>query len=426
MRMLKFIKSQVNQFQLGGTTVLVRRMELLFRKLFKLAVYFLAIPTVLIMRLIRPRLLVRLNCLVSTRIGHFSANTEIYLCERDAGINVPKQRFIDVSFLGGKVCNQQLAIMWKRIIRIWPAWMLGRIYRVNQLIPGGKPHEIASTDGRDIYNLYDRFPPHLQFTFEEEARGEAGLRSMGIPQGAQFVCLNVRDCAYLDGYLSNDNEYHNYRDSDIQNCMLAAEALAARGYFVVRMGANVQTAINSTHPKVVDYANNGMRSDFMDNYLGSKCFFAISTGSGWDAIPEIHRRPIVYINFGPVGNLCTFRKLTISIVKHHYSLKESDELALSEIFTHGVGFCLRTSDYESKGVDLIENTPEEIHDVAIEMAERLNGTWQAYPDDELLQKRFWEKFPNDTIDTNTGYPLHGEIRARFGASFLRNNPKWLQ
>jgi hypothetical protein len=87
---------------------------------------------------------------------------------------------------------------------------------------------------------------------------------------------------------------------------------------------------------------------------------------------------------------------------------------------------MHTSDYESKDVDLIENTPEEIRDVAIEMAERIAGTWQAHPEDEALQQRFWEIFPTNAVDAYEVKPLHGEIRARFGAAYLRNNPEWLQ
>jgi putative glycosyltransferase (TIGR04372 family) len=399
----------------------------LLRKVFKLPRYSLAILAVLIIRLIRPWLLVRLGGLNSIRIGHFAINTEIYLCERDAGINVPNQRHVDLFFMHKPICNQQLAIMWQRVLRIWPSWILGPIKRVNLLIPGGKPHDIYLAKARDINNFLDRFPPHLQFTPEEETRGETGLLAMGIPAEAQFVCLNVRDHAYLDSHLPyRDWNYHNYRNTDIQNYVMSAEELAERGYYVIRMGVKVHAAINSTHPKVIDYATNGMRSDFMDIYLAEKCFFVISTGSGWDSVPSVQRRPIVFVNHLPVGYLYTFTKLKISIVKHYFSLDENRELSLSEIFARGVGFCLETSDYETKGVELIENTPEEIRDVAIEMAERLNGTWQAHPEDKALQQRFWEIFTIDALNAYNGKPLHGKIHASFGAAFLRNNPEWLK
>jgi len=230
----------------------VSKIKLLFRKILKLPLYGLAIPAVLIMRLIRPWLLVRLCGLISTRIGHFAGNTELYLCEYKAGINVPSQRHIDIFYMGGKpICNQQLTIMWHRLLRIWPAPILGPIAIINQLIPGGKLHEIGNFvhGDRDVHNLLDRFPPHMQFSTEEESHGEAGLRAMGLPIGAQFVCLMVRDSTYLDSIKSINWNYHNYRDSDIQNYVLAAEELAERGYFVIRMGAKVHAAINSDHQR---------------------------------------------------------------------------------------------------------------------------------------------------------------------------------
>ncbi|MBT7950893.1 MAG: TIGR04372 family glycosyltransferase, partial [Gammaproteobacteria bacterium] len=412
-RLKKFIKRNIYQIKQGGRKVLVRKIKLLFglffRGLFNTPLYILAIPAVLIMRIIKPWLLVRLGRLISSRIGHFAANTELYLCERDAGINVPNQPHIDVFYMPLKpICNQQLAIMWHRVLRIWPAWILEPINVVNLLIPGGKSHEIDNnTQGdRDVHNLLDQIPPHLQVTTEEEIRGEAGLRSMGIPIGAPFVCLTVRDNAYLAAHLAHGNSdpfnYHNYRDSDVQNYVLAAEALADRGFFVIRMGAKVHAAINSTHPKVLDYATNDMRSDFMDIYLGAKCAFCISVGTGFDAVPLIFRRPIAYVNMVPAGYLFTFSDQFVGIFKHHLDADSKRELSLSEIFARGVGFCVHTSDYETKGVDLNENTPEEIRDVAIEMAERLADTWQAHPDDEALQQRFWEIFPTDAVDIDKG------------------------
>ncbi len=44
--------------------------------------------------------------MASGRIGHFAGNTELYCCERDAGINLPKQRHIDLFYVDKEVCNQ--------------------------------------------------------------------------------------------------------------------------------------------------------------------------------------------------------------------------------------------------------------------------------------------------------------------------------
>ena len=427
MKLETFIKRQLLQIQHGGRAVLFRKME---RGLQILFLYTLAVPSVLLIRLIRPWLLVRWGGLICSRIGHFGGNTELYLCEQDAGINVPKQRHVDIFYMRGRIiCNKQLATMWKRVLRVWPVWILAPISLVNRLIPLGAVHEVGTNtnNDRDVHNLLDRFPPHLEFTSAEEARGEAGLRGMGISPDTPFVCLIVRDSAYLDAHLpSGEWSYHNYRASDIQNYILAAEELADRGYFVIRMGAKVREAMETAHPRIIDYATNGMRSDFMDIYLGAKCEFCISMGTGFDAVPPIFRRPIAYVNVVPLGGIFTFRSLDLVITRHHFAVAENRELALSEIFNHDVGFCFETSGYVSEGIELRENTPEEIRDVVIEMVERLNGTWQPQGDDEVLQRRFWEIFPSDAVTAKHGRPMHGEIRARFGAHFLRNNREWLQ
>ena len=426
---IRLIIQQIDQIQQGVGTMLSRKLGSLARKFTFLFLCLTAIPFVIMIRLIRPWLLVRICGMQSSRIGHFAAEPELYLCERDAGINKPKQRHLDLFFFKYRpICNYQLASMWKRVLNIWPAWILYPVATVNQLIPGGLIHDIINTQrDRDIHNLYDRFPSNINFTDEEEAKGETELRVIGIAPAARFVCLIVRDSAYLKSqFKGSDFSYHNYRDCDIKNFLLVADELTKYGYFVVRMGAKVHKPLVSDNPRIIDYAYNGMRSDFMDIYLGAKCDFCISVGTGFDAIPTIFRKPIAYVNINPAGCLITFRKNVIGILKHHFFTPDNRELTLKEIFSNGLGYCSFNSDYESKRVQLIENTPEEIRDVAVEMVERLNGSWTSWEDDEILQETFWKIFPTDAMDIKRGKPMHGEIRSRFGASYLRNNREWLK
>ncbi len=409
----------------------MKMLKLTITRLFKLPFYFVAVPSVLIIRIIAPWYLVRFGGLISTRIGHFAANTELYLCEKDAGINVPKRRHIDLFYVQTwpPVSNKQLALMWKRVLHIWPTSILNPIVRINRLLPGSKQHEVGhnTQHDRDVFNLLDESPPHLKFTEEEEQRGLEGLEKMGLPTGAPFVCLNVRDSAYLDSQMHGDWSYHDYRDSNIQNYVSAAEALANRGYFVLRMGAVVREPMISTHPRVLDYATNGSRSDFMDIFLGAKCDFCISVGSGYGSVPVIFRRPMVYVNYVPFGILYTFSPKFLSITKHHISESTNKEMTLSEIFNAGVEQASATSDFKNMQVKLIDNTPEEILDIAIEMADRLNGSWHPSEEDEVRQRQFWTLFQDRVKDMAFGgQPMHGRMRGFFGAGFLRKNPGWLQ
>ena len=89
-------------------------------------------------------------------------------------------------------------------------------------------------------------------------------------------------------------------------------------------------------------------------------------------------------------------------------------MKFKEIFASGAGRFLQTALYEKLGIELIENTPDEILDVSMEMQQRLSDTWETTEEEEASQMRFWDMFPKSE--------LHGdEIQARIGASFLKQN-----
>jgi putative glycosyltransferase (TIGR04372 family) len=401
----------------------------LYRKMKRFPAYIPALMIIVFTRMIRPFYLVRFGVLLSNRIGHFAANTELYLCERDANINVPKNKiYLDLFYMEEPISNHQLAKMWRPLLNVCPRWLLGPVVNLNRILPGGRIHTIGNNtqSDRDVLNLCDKYPPHLEFNLEDERRGEEELQKMGIPPGAKFVCLNVRDSAYLMSHMKGNSwNYHNYRDCNIQNYLLAAEELAELGYFIIRMGAKVLKPMGSKHPRVIDYAYNGMRSDFMDIYLAAKCTFCITTATGWDSVPATaFRKPAVYTNTVPLGCVPTFSSQFIFITKRH--IHATGELSLKEIFKHQLEYCMDTSAYETKNIKLLENTPEEIRDVAIEMHEKLAGIGLLSIDDEEFQRQFWEIFSVSTKQHNSEKPMHGELRSRYGAAFLRNNKTWLQ
>lgn len=419
-KVARFLKRQVQQVREGGWPVFWRKVFELFKLLLLLP---FAMPVVLLIRLLRPIIVIRIGRLICERIGHFAANTEVYLCERDAGISCPRQRFIDIWYrwynLTSVCSNIQLDKMWGRTLIILPAVIAHPVYRLNLLLPGAKAHIIPCDDcQRDVHNVLERFPPHLSFLPKEEEQGRACLRAMNVPEGAPFVCFHARDSVYLKTiYKKFDASYHDYRDSNIRNYLLAAEELTRRGYYAIRMGSVVAEALNISNPMIVDYASNGQRTDFMDIYLGAKCHFFISSGTGIDSIPEIFRRPHMFVNLLPLERAHTWNATHVFIPKKHWLRSEHRFMTFREIIDSGAGRFMYTQQFEQCGIELVENTPEEIAALAIEMDERLKGTWRTIDEDEELQRRFWALYkPSE---------LHGKINSRVGADFLRQNRNWL-
>jgi putative glycosyltransferase (TIGR04372 family) len=434
MYILQSFDKHIQQIKRGGFFVILKKFRSLIFLIFQLPIYLISIPAVILIHLISPWFLIRWYKLRSSRIGHFAKETELYCCKRDAGINIPSQKFVDVFCLRKYVCNKQLEKMWRRKLAVLPTWLLAPLYRINRFInifaSGENNHEIEDNTMRDVHNLLERCEPHLNFTEDEEIKGKKILTEFGVLKDAKFVCLLVRDSGYLDKHKAYEHiekyKYHNYRDGDIDRYVLAAEELARRGYYVFRMGINVLKPLKSFNPKIIDYANSDMRSDFMDIYLGAKCNFCISTGSGFDDIPGIFRKPIAYTSFVSFGYINANREKDLIITKHHKHKKNKNKLSISEIFSSKAALYLKSEEYELNNIELEENSPEEIKDLVIEMDERLNERWKDTKEDLLLQKRFWSIFEDRIKRLNLKKPLHGKINARFGAKFLRENQNWIR
>lgn len=396
------------------------------RTLGRYALTILSIPIVLTIRIISPFVLVRVGYLCSTRIGHFSANTELYLLETEEFKKSSGSNVIDFVYLHEPVCNRHLGKMWSRTsqINILPRAIMAPICRANELIPNAKKHTAGLTrqSDRDVSGFFNKYPPILRFTQAEKKIGEELLRDLGVPKDKRFVCLHVRDSEYLATvFPSSDTSYHDYRNSNIEDYFLAAKALASRGLYVLRMGSIIKRPLQSTDPMIIDYARSGLRSDFADIYLGAHCFFCISVGSGFDAIPMIFRKPILFVNNVPVEYFFSAQSSNLGIFKHHHDVANTHELLFAEIFRRQAGRCLSSECFKSKDIALRDNSPEEIMNAAVEMVERLEGTFLESEDDKFLQSEFWRVFPKDAVDDYAGMPLHGEIKARISTTYLRSN-----
>ena len=158
-----------------------------------------------------------------------------------------------------------------------------------------------------------------------------------------------------------------------------------------------------------------MRSDFMDVYLAAHCAFCVTSGTGLDAVCASLRRPMCFVNYAPFEYLPTWFAGSLAIWKHYE--KDGKRMTVEEIAKSDAGHFMRAEEFEIAGIALVDNTPEEIKAVALEMADRV-GNWML--EDHIWggQQKFWDAFPRSLSKYNQR-PLHGEIRMRIGAEFLK-------
>jgi len=297
-------------------------------------------------------------------------------------------------------------------IRVYPTQ---KTWKPNQIDPKSK---MIYKNNVLLNAVLKNRSPNITFTVHEEEKGVRALDNLGILKGKQYICFHARDSAYLDSVLTTkDWSYHDYRDSSIENYLLAAKKMANRGYYVVRMGSVVKKSIPISHLRIIDYATNGQRTDFNDIYIGSHCRFFLCSDGGMSSIPEMFRIPTVYVNWTLLLRISTWVLNGLFIFKKFYLKSENHFMTFSEILNLRLGGTDTNEIITRLNLKLVENTPEEIHAVTIEMDERLNGTWETTDEDEELQQRFWALFGPDKLKSPD---------LRIGAQYLRDNQELLK
>jgi putative glycosyltransferase (TIGR04372 family) len=385
-----------------------------------------AIPIVLFILILRPLFRVRLRRLDFERIGAVYV-ADWYLAECDRGLH---RGCFDIFYYceeGAEVCNEQWLRMWKKTLRVYGSKHLLRIVdRLGRLFPWWeRAHVIARVNHspqrdaerqrrRDstMESVYSRSTSNLVFSVEEEEYGRRMLVAMHLEPDASFFCFHCRDSRYLSETQPRNNwSYHDYRDADIVNYIVAAERVAERGHIALRMGAVVEKPIRSKNPSVLDYASNH-RCDFMDIYLGAKCRFYLTCDTGISIVPEVFKRPVVYANFVPIARPSIWVRDALIIPKKLFLVNENRPMTFSEIVNAGLGMAGHSSQFNELGVEIRENTPEEIAAVALEMEDRISGVWESNSEDEKLQDQVWNII---------GVGNRRSPGFRFGAQFLRDN-----
>jgi len=440
MKIKQFVLRQIFHINTYGVQELFRKFYLFIKVLLMIPINIISVVPCVIIRLVSPWIIIRIAKAPSGNYGIFVRALALYCCKKKLKIDQLTKKHIDLFYIPptNKVYNRQLEKMWKRKINFFPGYLLDPINRVNKLIPGGKIHALEIGPGHDFDNLNEKYQP-LDFTVEEEIQGKKMLNKFGLKNDDKFICLAVRDGAYQLKKIPSkfcDWSYHDYRHWDLDNFILAAEELTKRGYYVFRMGVVVNKPFNSNNPKIIDYANSNLRSDFMDVYLGAKCSFCLSTGFGFEALPYLFMRPLAVLQM-PLGDLCAYNEKCLFITKHHILKKEKRKLSLSEIFSCGAAYVYETKIFEEKGIELVDNTPDEIKDLAIEMVENLESQEKLNSEDEELKKTFRSLYATNVKRYIERYELPGEwedlrnltnvpIRSCFSTKFLRKNKDWFK
>ena len=377
--------------------------------------------------ILSPLIKIRIGHIHNDRIGHFAMNTELCYLEKKFLRKHSLFKSIDLMYLPrSPSCNITLEKLWRKKIIILPKFFLRPVSLFIRSFNFLKTFHASSLNSdRDIFNLIDYYPTTLKFNTEDKEKGILYLKKLGLEENSKYICIMCRDQAYLKSIYGQSNKNineHNYRNNDIDNFLLVAEELTKMGYYVFRMGSIAEKKLKTKNKKIIDYPFSEYKSDFLDIYISANCEFCITTGLGLDAVPNIFRKPIVYVNFVPLSDIHTSSKNFLILPKYCYSQDLGRRMTLKEIIKSKTFDSLRATYYQENKIDLIENTSDEILKISIEMHKKIENQNNDKMN-ENLQEDFWEIFMKHTLARKKH---HSIPKSRIGNDFLGDNEWWLK
>ena len=310
--------------------------------------------------------------------------------------------------------NSQIRIMYDRVVKIIGAEkpFLRRVFWwCSFATPGVEERDILECQNDPHWHHSD---PVVALTAEEISRGEILLREAGFDLNQEFVCYATRTDSY---YQKLRDRGVNVKSRSVRNpnesiYLIVSKSLSTEGLNIVRMGKDLDSNIDSSeHPWVFDYAST-CRSEFLDVVLFSRCKFLINGATGSVLLRAIFNLPTVNSDTYRIhknwfsGDVATFQKVRF--------VSDGRLATVSEMVKMGDAFSDERHQ-EKLGVELVKNTAEEILAACEEMIARLNGTWEATEEDEILQTRYWDLICKS-----------GHNGGRIGAKFLRDNQDLLR
>jgi len=378
---------------------------------------FWAIPAVIVIWLLRPFILIKIHSFRSEHIGGLVPKSTTFL-----RYYKKQKRVLELYGITGKHNTFWVQLIKRSGLPIHGTWVQYLYYWVN-LLPRAEINKIPNK-GRNFYdenNWNFQYEKIMPFNENEKREGEEWLKNHGWHVGQPYVCIIVRDSAYLRHLASpkfkNKYNYHNYRDSDINTYTEGIIWLLNEGYFVIRMGSKMLYPMAFTDKNLVDYPFCNEKSDFLDVWLFANCTYTISTGVGPDLIAAVYNKPILFINILPLSvELFMFFKQNF-VPKKLFKIDTGEPLTIKEyLSTHNF---YSSETYSQNNILIKDLQPEEILEYIVEFDSTVKCDFKMDENNQLMQEYAWSVY--FSLDENFKLKKQKHPKANFSQLWINKN-----
>jgi putative glycosyltransferase (TIGR04372 family) len=373
-----------------------------------------AVPTILILWILKPVFWLKVGILYYSRIGHLALNTDLFLRRRQLGVYPDGPYYCFMSHPDNPA-NRQLLNMFKRVVPIYESKLLCYLFTGMLWMLKRTPFYQDLPMNSNEYYEFTNAKPSIYFTPDEIEKGHKLLGQMNVDINKdEFVCIFARDDAYLKSYIPYNNwDYQKARNSDIDSIIETAKYLIEKGLTVIRVGSVVNKPINFTHKKMVDYSHSKYQSDFLDIFLLAHCKFLLAAGSsGLVNVANVFDKPSLIVNLGEHGGFLPFAKNCLYIPKKYKYSKTGDYLHFEDALKLGPYWLNPTS----AGLETEETSPQDILEAAQEMLARTEGRFRYSPESEKLIQAYHKLWGESDFGEN-----RSNVKTPIGLAWLKKN-----
>jgi putative glycosyltransferase (TIGR04372 family) len=344
------------------------------------------------------------------RIGHLAIEPDIYLKQKRLGF-LPFHFGILVA-PAERVANKVLLDLWSNVIPTLTHALMVRValafWRFRYLWIDFTPYVDSEIDQPatcyKVLTAWGRREPLLKLPAHIVARGDGVLAELGVSRDDWIVCLHVREA----GYAQQDDHLHEFRNCNPSNFLPAVQEIVGRGGWCIRMGGP-ETRRLPQMERVIDYAHSAVRSDWMDIYLCCRSRIFLGTSSGLMMVPTIFGGICGTTNFVPISRPpLNLKGLGIPKLLRR---TESGRLLTFPNMVEREPARSFGEDAGIPGVEVVENSPDEIRDMVCELLDECEGKRILDSSDLDRQRRFLSIYPAQHYAS--------EAQARISPAFLR-------
>ena len=211
--------------------------------------------------------------------------------------------------------------------------------------------------------------PLLSVGDESRKAGEKALAKLGVPEGAWYVGLHVREGGY---YGEGSGSISTHRNSRIEDYMPAVREIVRRGGYVIRLGDKSMRPLPPMDG-VIDYAHSKYKSPDVDIFFCATSRFVIGTTSGLTTACLSFGTPMVLVN-AISNDWQLWSDDTDFVVKTVRDIHSKQIVPFSKVFAMPMqGYLINSQVMRRNGLEALANSAEDITEAVRYKLDILDG-----------------------------------------------------